>query len=467
MPQPVTTQRLPRASEFVKPTLYSQTEFELVARSKFDRLFIPTLAGLIGLYLAIFVYYVVATVITVPLLDLLDWILRYDEYWRTGDWFHYLWLPNAGSRPMWSLLLMLADIEWCRGTALPFVLFDSVCFLLTAGGLLWTIWLAEMSMELRVILAAAIILLLATSCVAILCSLPVYSPSLHTTALFVIALVLFDGVGEEGPGTPIRRAAGLAAAVLAAFGLSGGLLAPLVLLWVAWAGGLSRAWLIAIGLSAVILFATFLPGDTMAGQSVQLLDLANLPRLADYYIRLLGLPWSHAESLVWFGRIVGCVVLGASIVTLFRGRILRRSVGRLERTGLALLIFSLLVTAMIAVSRWYWAPDQPVSVRYTIYVALLEAGLLLANTPWLNWLWQNGHRRPLQWATLGAASVLLVQQVSAGQAAVAVTTQYKNSYRQFVAGQRGDATDRPVFLGSAAESERVLQIMRTLQIYRN
>jgi hypothetical protein len=285
--------------------------------------------------------------------------------------------------------------------------------------------------------------------------------------LFVIALVLFDGVDEEGSGTPIRRAAAIAAAVLAAFGLSGGLLAPLVLLWVAWAGGLSRAWLIAIGLTAVVLFATFLPGDTTAGQAIQLLDLEALPTLADYYVRLLGLPWSHAASLVWFGRIVGCIVLGGSIVTLFRCRILRRSVGRLERMGLALLMFSLLVTAMIALGRWYWAPDQPVSVRYTIYVELLEAGLLLANTPWLNWLWQKGHRRPLQWATLGAATVLLVQQVAAGQAAVAVTTQYKNSYRQFVAGQRGDATDRPVFLGSAAESERVLRIIRTLGIYQN
>jgi hypothetical protein len=335
--------------------------------------------------------------------------------------------------------------------------------------LVWTIWLADLAIGMKAILTAAIILLLATSCVAASdIAQPFGAPNFHTIGLFVIALLLFDGVGEEGPGTPIRRAIAVAAAVFAAFGIVGGLLAPLLLLWVAWAGGLSRAWLIAIGLTAVMLFATYLylPGNP-TGDAIQLLDLAALPTLADYYVRLLGLPWSHVASLVWCGRIVGYIVLGASIVTLFRCGILRRSVGRLERIGLALLMFSLLLIAMITVGRWYWTTDRPMSIRYTVFVALLEAGLLLANTGWLNSLWQKGHRRPLQWVTLGVASVLLVQQVAAGQAAVAVTNQIKNSYRQFVGGQQGDATDRPVFYGSPAERERVLQIMRALRIYQN
>ena len=175
----------------------------------------------------------------------------------------------------------------------------------------------------------------------------------------------------------------------------------MVLLWVAWAGGLSRAWLITIGLTAGILFAVYLPGMP-TGQLDHLMDRTALPKLADYYVRLLGLPWSHTSSLVWLGRLIGCMVLGASIVTLFRSRTLRRPVGRLERMGLALLMFSLLITAVVAVGRWNWAPDTPVSIRYGIFAALAQAGLLLANTPWLNWVWQKGHRRPFEWATLVA-----------------------------------------------------------------
>ena len=96
-----------------------------MSTDKLGLLFIPMLGGLIAAYLAIFVYYVWATIIPVPYLDLLQWILRYDQYWRAGDWWNYLWLPHNEHRPIWSLLLVLADIEWCRGTTLPFILFDS------------------------------------------------------------------------------------------------------------------------------------------------------------------------------------------------------------------------------------------------------------------------------------------------------------------------------------------------------
>ena len=441
-------------------------ESRYVVRSRFEWLFIPALAGLIGLYLAIFVYYVAATVITVPYLDLLEWILRYDQYWRAGDWWHYFWLPHNGHRLVWSLLLVLADIECCRGSTLPFLLFDSICFLLTIGGPLWVIWVADLAIQLKAILAAAVILLLAASWAVIYCSVPIEGDFVHTTGFFVLALVLLEGVGGEGSDAMIRRAAAIAAAVLAAFGVAGGLLAPVVLLWVAWAGGLSRAWLITIGLTAGILFAVYLPGMP-TGQLDHLMDRTALPKLADYYVRLLGLPWSHTSSLVWLGRLIGCMVLGASIVTLFRSRTLRRPVDRLERMGLALLMFSLLITAVVAVGRWNWAPDAPVSIRYGIFAALAQAGLLLANTAWLNWVWQNGYRRPFEWATLVAAAALLVQQVAAGQAAVEVTTQYKESYREFAAGQGTGATARPVFLGSAAESQRVLGIIHDLGIYQN
>jgi hypothetical protein len=437
-----------------------------VTRSKFDRLFIATLAGLIGVYLAIFVYYAVATVITVPYLDLLEWILRYDQYWRVGDWWHYLWLPHNGHRLVWSLLLVLADIECCRGSTLPFFLFDTACFLLTVGGLVWAVWNADLELELRAVLAAAVILLLAASWAVIYCSLPIEGVFIHTTGLFVLAIVLLDGAGDERAGATLRRAAGVLAAVLAAFGIAGGVLAPVVLLWLAWAGGLGRTWLIAIGLTAAILLAVFLPGIP-TDQVNHSLHVAALPTLVDYYVRLLGLPWSHASSLVGLGRLVGYIVLGTSIVTLLRGGVLRRPVSRLERIGLALLMFSLLITAIIAVGRWNWAPERPAAIRYGIFAALAQAGLVLANTPWLNWFWQSGHRRLVQQATLAAATVLLVQQVAAGQAAVDITIQYKNGYQEFDTGLATGATAHSVFLGSAAERERVLRIMRTLKIYQN
>src|SRR5262249_3454680 len=45
------------------------------------------LAALIALYFAVFVYYVAATVIDVPVYDLLGWVLHFDRYWLAGDWW--------------------------------------------------------------------------------------------------------------------------------------------------------------------------------------------------------------------------------------------------------------------------------------------------------------------------------------------------------------------------------------------
>lgn len=117
--------------------------------------------------------------------------------------------------------------------------------------------------------------------------------------------------------------------------------------------------------------------------------------------------------------------------------------------------------------RWSVLPEQPVPIRYGIYVALAEAGLVLANTPWLERVWQNGRRRTFQWATLAATALLLIQQVVAGQEAVVVTGEYKASYREFAAGEP-TTTGPPVFLeGRPFQSEKVLAIIRSLGIYQN
>src|SRR5215469_10756069 len=104
------------------------------------RIFLIGLATLIALYLAVFAYYVAATVITVPVYDFMNWILHYEKYWLAADWWHYLWLPHNELRLLWSRLLVLADIEWFRGTGWPFLLVCSACFVLTVGGLIWAVW---------------------------------------------------------------------------------------------------------------------------------------------------------------------------------------------------------------------------------------------------------------------------------------------------------------------------------------
>src|SRR5262249_48157495 len=155
---------------------------------------------------------------------------------------------------------------------------------------------------------------------------PVMGEHVHTTGLFVLALLL-AGAEPCGPGC---RLGAILAAALAPFGVAGGLVAPLVTIWVAWAGRWSRGWLVAVIAVSVALIAVYLPGLPV-GHDAKPLGWAALLEMADYGIRFLGLPWSHAASLVWFGRLVGGLVLAGGVATLLCSDAFRRPVDGLER----------------------------------------------------------------------------------------------------------------------------------------
>src|SRR5262249_3723532 len=134
-------------------------------------------------------------------------------------------------------------------------------------------------------------------------------------AFATLAVVLLDGAGEGGRFAARRRILALVAGVFAGFGVASGLIIWPVLVWGAWRGCLSRGWIIAVavvGAATIALYVTGLSSHDALGA----LDLARLERMADYATRFLGLPWSHAPQLRWFGRIAGAIlgVAGLSLV---------------------------------------------------------------------------------------------------------------------------------------------------------
>jgi hypothetical protein len=188
--------------------------------------------------------------------------------------------------------------------------------------------------------------------------------------------------------------------------------------------------------------------------------------MADYGIRFLGLPWSHAASLVWFGRLVGGLVLAGGVATLLCSDAFRRPVDGLERIGLALLMFGLAIAGLAAVSRSSVAPELTMPIRYGIFAGLAQVGLLLAHAPRLEWLWYERRLWRLKWAMLPIGAIFLAQQVLGGQAAVSVAGRYREAYRDFVAGRWDADADQYVF-PNRANAEQALSFMRAQGIYGN
>jgi hypothetical protein len=153
----------------------------------------------------------------------------------------------------------------------------------------------------------------------------------------------------------------------------------------------------------------------------------------DYVIRLLGLPWTHVPALVWPGRIVGATVLCVGCALAIRDLVHGGSSSRLERIGVGLILFALLIAAAAAVSRSAVATDREMPIRYALFAALGQLGIVLASIGTIEKLFS----RFVLSSRLAVGSLLLllvVQQIAVGRAAVAETDKYNDAWRRFEAG---------------------------------
>src|SRR5262249_23371357 len=63
-----------------------------------DRLFLAAMGLVAVAYLMLFGYYLGATIIRVPVYDLIGFIMHYADFWLRGDWWGYLWIPHNEHR---------------------------------------------------------------------------------------------------------------------------------------------------------------------------------------------------------------------------------------------------------------------------------------------------------------------------------------------------------------------------------
>ncbi len=428
-----------------------------------ERAFIAVLALITIVYLVLFGYYLGATGLRVPVVDVIYWVLHYIDRWLTGDWWGYLWTPHNGHRLMWSRLLLIADLEWFGGTAIPFLLFGIACFIVLVGAIVREVMASELAPGPRAAVALVVVLLLATAFNGIDCSVPQLGVYLHTCAFAVLALVLWEGRDEGGAHATARRFGAIAAAVGASLGVSGGLLIWPVLHWAAWRGGLGLRWIAILWLVGALLIAAYLHGLDEPGVASPF-DVVTLLRMADYVIRFLGLPWSHSASLVNVGRAAGLATLGFGGYAILRLGILRPPRSRLERIAVGLLLFSFMTAAAITFGRLNTAPDREMPIRYALFTSLAQVALLLIAAPWLGRILAGSRRGVAQAVVLLGAVVFLGQQILAGRAGAEGAAQYTAAYRAMEAGKW--SPDQEGMVGNPAVVGRVLSFAHAHGLYR-
>ena len=428
-----------------------------------DRTFLGALALLTVIYLFLFGYYLGATGLRVPVFDVIYWVIHYIDHWRTGDWWAYLWAPHNGHRLIWSRLLLVADLEWTGGSAIPFLVFGIACVIVLIGAILQEVWASALAPGPQATVSLLVVLLLASSYNAIDCGAPQLGVYLHTCAFAVLSLVLWGGAGEGGTWANARRIGALVAAVSAAFGVSGGLLIWPVLHWAAWRGKLGLRWIVVLWITGGCLIALYVPGMTDPG-IMPSFDPMDFLHMADYVIRFLGLPWSHASALVDLGRVLGAATLSLGCYAILNFGIIHTPRSRLDRIAVGMLLFAFMMAAIITVGRVNIAPDREMPIRYTLFTSLAQVGLVLVAGPWLARLWATRRRGLIQAAILAGGVLFLVQQILAGQAGIEGVARYTMAYRDFEAGRT--VPDLELLLGDRRSVERVLAYVHAHGLYR-
>ena len=425
------------------------TEFK-VARFHFLPIMLGTFAAA---NCGLFLFFVDKTILHGPVMDAFDWIHAYGVRPPGCGFFCYLWQPHNEHRVVFSRALVALDLRWFDRIGPSFIMFGLLLVFAMAAAIGREIMNSGLPHSWKYAAFAVAILLLTPVNTVIMVSEPTSSPYLQTCAFALFSLVLLDGSDEQGRFSNYRRIAAILAACCTAFGTSAGLVIWPVLIWSAWRGRLRWPWIAGIGLAGVVFIGAYtwhLPGHAVQG----VLTLPGVVESFDYIIRFLGLPWgARLPLLLWPGRFIGFCMLCLGTIALLRASFSGRPITRLQRVGLGLILFSLLIAASAPLARLNLNQGVEVPIRYGMFVVPLHSGLLLWSLEYLYEYRRVVERIFTPWMIVAACAIWLTQQVAVGEYATAAVNQYNDAWSRFVAGEwTPDMQDHVYPLRDSAEA---------------
>jgi len=442
--------------------------------SRGDRAFVCALGVTAAVQLGLFLYYLSQSLVFGLFYDMADWLLQYAKYASDGDLFGFLWSPHFDDRVATTRLVLLADIKLFGGVSYPFVAASLACIVLVATALLNTIRTTGAQGVPAAIASFLIVMFLFNPALGVACSVPVYDNYPHVIGLTVVALHFFDDSSGSGSVAFFRRVLALLAGIAAGLASAAGLLIWPILIWAAWRGRLSGRW---IGATAVIgcgYVVLYLHDDPLFGHAASLADSGallsanNLRIIVAYFLRYMGLPWSHDPSLQVPAEAIGAVLTMLIVALTIRRGFVEPPGGLRERVVLGLLAFILGTAILASVGRINlvdpnWRISPP--IKYAIFLSVGHATVAAASLPWLcRWWEQIRWRSAARAVCLLAGGLLIVQQIGMGETAAAKAASINASIAKFMAGQADNYMPSILHMNGGF-ANRAREFMRTAQIY--
>lgn len=396
----------------------------------------PVLVSL--LFAAVFVWTSCRAIVTAPFSDMILWLGAYFDARDSGNVLGNLLQFHNEHRLALVRLLTIVDVTFGDGREWSY---------LFASWISQAVILALLGREMAAALpgraaihplAWLMVPIVLTAANAHDMAIPINCVYPMCVACCLGSLVAFEAAER---GTWAWRLLALALAMLAGLANAVAFAVWPALAWLAWRGRAGMAWLDAITLVGVAYIAAYVQG-LATGASLH--DLTDIGRVARYGCAYLGLPLS---AFHWRAGLAAglCLAAAAGCALIWLSR---RGVARSRGQNLAgaLILFSLGTAAMAVLGRVAADADGHITIRYSLLLTPMHAGLALLVVPWLaRYAEARGVPQRLELAVAAAMLAALAFDIRDARQVVHDSRVWRKLIARYEAGERSPAVADLVF----------------------
>ncbi|WP_158912844.1 hypothetical protein [Caulobacter sp. S45] len=390
------------------------------------------------IYIAIFVFAATRSVLAAPYGDPHDWDALVFATQKAGNWLGYLWTPHTNQRIVFARILTYLDMCVFGKERVPAFLIGTLLSLFVSVAVLAGIVIRNLPKGDFAVLACTFVVMTLISAAACEdCSFPVFSVYIFVSAFAAMALSTVELHDGEKSGALFFLAA-LVCGVLSGFGNAAGLGVWPVLIYAAVRNRHLQWRLAATVAVAIVYIAVSMSGLGAPSRHLGEMNMvapAHLAKMFVYFTGYCALPWSGGSGAKIPAHLFGIAcALGGGLLAL-RGARSPGGLGRIERIGCNLILFSLLTAVMATFGRVDELPQPIVPTRYFPFTSLLQAGLILALIAPVHQAWSRFPKLSQAVAAL-AICLLLAQQTAGAQRIMTAAQRVRAASAAFDAGNR-------------------------------
>jgi len=404
---------------------------------KADRPAIWVLAAILAADLATFLYVAATGFVRQPFSDMFDFLRAEFDWERSGDLLAYLASQHNHQHLVWVRILTVLDVQVFHGTAVIFLVAASLSILVAAAAIAFEIVRSTPVRAVGALSALLAVPLIASTVNAMDCDQPINCVYPIAFVFAVLSVILFERAEDGALGRTVLLAAiALACALAAASGSAAGVAVFPVLIVSAFRNPGGRSLIaptLVVGLAALAVVLAALLGGAIGQPSSA--GPGHVLKMADYFVVYAGMPWSAVSVLSRVRLAIGLVTIAIGTALLWRGSRRQGAAGRLERIGLDLILFALIIGVMAAIGRVDENEAVIVPVRYAVFMSAFQVGVICVLAPAVAERWTSVKRYAVP-AVLVATLALLGQQVAAGSSVLRTSQLIRAEITAFTAGER-------------------------------